>query len=66
MEAITDPEGSAYYDASLGEGEIGDFCEINSSYGSQSYNLQQIWSQKVCGCISPPQPPIIIPIHFGF
>jgi hypothetical protein len=60
MEAMTDPEGNAFYDSSLGEGEIGDFCEINAPYGA--YNLQQIWSQNACACISPPAPPIYFPI----
>ncbi|HEY2512220.1 MAG TPA: hypothetical protein VGI39_15240 [Polyangiaceae bacterium] len=60
MEAMTDPEGTAFYDPKTSEGEIGDMCEISASYDWGKYNIQQIWSQKACGCISAPNPPVII------
>jgi len=49
-EAATDPDGSTgYRDASGGEDEVGDFCNLQTMMIGM-YPVQKVWSQKDCGC----------------
>jgi hypothetical protein len=53
MEAITDPDLSAWYDSS--GSEIGDKCawkfQSCVNLGSRSWQLQEEWSNSAGGCV---------------
>jgi hypothetical protein len=63
-EMVTDPNvTNGYRDYSIFEGEIGDLCNhVDFSWSENGFaqNIQMVWSQSACQCITdhvPPPPP---------